>query len=85
MDPMALPGAPCNTGAEVGVRWWCACGRSAEHPYCDGSHRGTGITPVRAARGQASAQAGTESVEAGAGGGTKALAGLRWAERAPRL
>lgn len=25
---------------------WCACGRSANQPYCDGSHKGTGITPV---------------------------------------
>lgn len=25
---------------------WCACGRSARQPFCDGSHRGTGIEPV---------------------------------------
>lgn len=25
---------------------WCACGRSARQPFCDGSHKGTGITPV---------------------------------------
>ncbi|MEZ5967421.1 MAG: CDGSH iron-sulfur domain-containing protein [Planctomycetota bacterium] len=25
---------------------WCACGRSANQPYCDGSHRGTGFVPV---------------------------------------
>ena len=27
--------------------WWCACGRSASQPFCDGSHQGTGMTPVR--------------------------------------
>jgi len=27
--------------------WWCACGRSASQPFCDGSHKVTGITPVR--------------------------------------
>jgi CDGSH-type Zn-finger protein len=27
--------------------WWCACGRSARQPFCDGSHKGTGITPVK--------------------------------------
>ncbi|MGI9332110.1 MAG: CDGSH iron-sulfur domain-containing protein [Gammaproteobacteria bacterium] len=26
---------------------WCACGLSASQPFCDGSHRGTGIEPVR--------------------------------------
>jgi CDGSH-type Zn-finger protein len=25
--------------------WWCACGRSANQPLCDGSHQGTGISP----------------------------------------
>jgi mannose-6-phosphate isomerase-like protein (cupin superfamily) len=25
--------------------FWCACGRSASQPFCDGSHKGTGITP----------------------------------------
>lgn len=24
---------------------WCACGRSARQPFCDGSHKGTGFTP----------------------------------------
>ncbi|MBK17912.1 MAG: glutamate synthase [Rhodospirillaceae bacterium] len=26
--------------------WWCACGRTASPPFCDGSHKGTGIEPV---------------------------------------
>jgi CDGSH-type Zn-finger protein len=26
--------------------WWCACGLSARQPFCDGSHKGTGIEPV---------------------------------------
>lgn len=26
--------------------WWCACGRSADQPWCDGSHYGTGIEPL---------------------------------------
>lgn len=27
--------------------WWCACGRSQHQPYCDGSHEGTGLEPVK--------------------------------------
>lgn len=25
---------------------WCACGRSADQPFCDGSHKGTGFRPI---------------------------------------
>jgi CDGSH-type Zn-finger protein len=27
--------------------WWCSCGLSASQPFCDGSHKDTGFTPVR--------------------------------------
>jgi CDGSH-type Zn-finger protein len=26
--------------------YWCACGRSASQPFCDGSHKATSITPL---------------------------------------
>ncbi len=26
--------------------FWCACGKSAKQPFCDGSHSGTGFSPV---------------------------------------
>jgi len=25
---------------------WCACGKSSNQPWCDGSHKGSGITPT---------------------------------------
>ena len=38
---------PCSVLVEGGKNYfWCACGRSENQPYCDGSHKGTGITPV---------------------------------------
>ena len=27
--------------------WWCACGRSDNQPFCDGSHKGTEFNPVQ--------------------------------------
>lgn len=31
---------------EAGEYYWCACGKSATQPFCDGSHRGTDIEPL---------------------------------------
>lgn len=27
--------------------WWCACGKSSKQPFCDGSHKGTDISPIK--------------------------------------
>lgn len=27
--------------------YWCACGRSQTQPFCDGSHKDTGFTPLK--------------------------------------
>lgn len=27
--------------------FWCACGKSQNQPFCDGSHKGTEFTPVK--------------------------------------
>lgn len=28
-----------------GDYYWCACGKSANQPFCDGSHQGTEFSP----------------------------------------
>ncbi len=38
--------APVVLQLEQGTYYWCACGRSASQPWCDGSHAGTGFEPV---------------------------------------
>ena len=32
---------------EAGTYYWCACGLSAKQPFCDGSHKGSGLTPMK--------------------------------------
>lgn len=27
--------------------WWCSCGKSAQQPFCDGSHKGSDFAPVK--------------------------------------
>jgi CDGSH-type Zn-finger protein len=36
---------PAVLELEPGKYFWCACGRSRNQPFCDGSHAGTGISP----------------------------------------
>ena len=39
--------SPYAVEVEAGKRYmWCACGRSAKQPFCDGSHKGTGEAPL---------------------------------------
>jgi len=47
MDPVVAQRESYPVDLEPGEYWWCACGRSKSQPFCDGSHEGTGITPVQ--------------------------------------
>ncbi len=39
--------SPYATAVEQGkTYYWCACGRSANQPFCDGSHQDTAFAPV---------------------------------------
>jgi CDGSH-type Zn-finger protein len=40
--------APNKVDVEAGKDYfWCACGKSKNQPFCDGSHKGTDFRPVR--------------------------------------
>ena len=47
-QPVRAADSPFGVEVEEGKSYfWCACGRSANQPFCDGSHKGSGINPVK--------------------------------------
>ncbi len=45
--PTIADRSPTNVDLTAGeTYWWCTCGRSASQPFCDGSHAGTGFSPL---------------------------------------
>ena len=39
---------PFGVDVEAGKSyWWCACGKSAKQPFCDGSHKGSEFIPIQ--------------------------------------
>ena len=46
--PVRASDTPFGVEVEQGKDyWWCACGKSASQPFCDGSHKDTGMTPTK--------------------------------------
>lgn len=46
-DPIPAQKSPYDVDLEAGKKYaWCACGRSRKQPFCDGSHKDTGLSPV---------------------------------------
>lgn len=47
-DPLVASRQPFAVELVAGQTYfWCACGRSQNQPFCDGSHKGSGIAPVK--------------------------------------
>jgi CDGSH-type Zn-finger protein len=45
--PIVARKGPYVADLKAGTYYWCACGRSKNQPFCDGSHKDTGLEPVR--------------------------------------
>ncbi|BCX89393.1 CDGSH iron-sulfur domain-containing protein 3 [Methylomarinovum tepidoasis] len=46
-EPVVAQKSPIPVEVEAGkTYYWCSCGRSKNQPFCDGSHKGTGFTPL---------------------------------------
>lgn len=45
-EPLIAQKSPYILELDPGTYWWCSCGRSKNQPFCDGSHQGTGLTPI---------------------------------------
>lgn len=45
--PIVAAKSPKIVDLEAGKTYaWCACGKSANQPWCDGAHKGSGFSPV---------------------------------------
>ncbi len=46
-DPICTDTKPIRLELEPGTYWWCSCGKTSHSPFCDGSHKGTGLQPKK--------------------------------------
>jgi CDGSH iron-sulfur domain-containing protein 3 len=47
-EPVVAAKVPSKVMLEAGKDyWWCACGMSKNQPFCDGTHKGSGLAPMK--------------------------------------
>jgi CDGSH-type Zn-finger protein/predicted regulator of Ras-like GTPase activity (Roadblock/LC7/MglB family) len=52
LPPVMAKRGPYIITVVPGSVWWCSCGRSQTQPFCDGSHKGTGLKPLQVDSGE---------------------------------
>lgn len=46
-EPVIAGKQPIAVEVEAGKNYfWCACGKSATQPFCDGAHKGSSFVPL---------------------------------------
>ena len=46
LEPQIASKVPFPLELKSGRYSWCACGRSQQQPFCDGSHQGSAFEPI---------------------------------------
>jgi len=46
-QPISAGKSPIVQDCQPGTYYWCACGKSANQPFCDGKHAGTSLRPIQ--------------------------------------
>lgn len=46
-EPAIFDKKPVAVRLKPGNYYWCACGRSSNQPFCDGSHKVTTLVPLK--------------------------------------
>lgn len=47
-EPVIAQKTPYVLQMKPGTFYWCACGKSKSQPFCDGSHKGSTFSPLKA-------------------------------------